>query len=89
MDKEVEELRATCRFNKPHLKGASLLVKINQDVYPIQISGIGNKAIRCSLFIEFDDIIRYKNHRRLENMLYEKITKVYPNKKGGSVWRAL
>ena len=41
------------------------------------------------LDLSYEDILKYKNHRKVEHMLYEKITKVYPNKKGGSVWRAL
>ena len=89
MDQQTRELINCAKFNKHHLKGSTLIVNINGGTYAVHISGIGSKAIRCSLFVEFDDIIRYKNHRRLENMLYEKITKVYSNKKGGSVWKAL
>ena len=51
MDQETKELVNTAKANKKHLKGASLIVNINGDSYPLQISGIGAKSIRLSLFI--------------------------------------
>lgn len=89
MDQQTKELINTAKFNKNFLKGISVIVNINGNAYPLQISGIRTKSLRLSLFVSYEDILKYKNHRKVEHMLYEKITKVYPNKKGGSVWRAL
>ena len=82
------EVRNTARMNKKHLKGKSLIVDINGSKYPLQISGIGQKSIRLSLFVSYEDLIEYKNHKRLENMLWDKINTVYPLKNTSSVWRA-
>lgn len=88
-DSAATDLKRTAKRNKGHLKGSSVITKINNDSYALQVSGIGEKSIRLSLFISYEDLIKYKNHRRLENMIYEKIVKVYPEKKKGTVWRAL
>jgi len=89
MNDAAKELKQTAKINKKHLKGASLITKINNDSYALQVSGIGEKSIRLSLFISYDDLIKYKNHRKLEKMIYDKIVKVYPEKKKGTIWRAL
>ena len=81
------ELKNTAKMNKNHLKGKSLIVDINGSKYALQISGIGQKSVRLSLFVSYEDLIEYKNHHRLENMLYEKINTVYEPKKKGSIWR--
>ena len=70
------ELKNTAKLNKKHLQGKSLIVDINGNTYPLQISGIGQKAIRLSLFVSYEDLINYKNHKRLENMLWDKINTV-------------
>ncbi len=85
----AKELKQTAKFNKKHLRGCSIITKIHNDSYAMQISGIGEKSVRLSLFIPYENLIKYKNHRRLEKMIYDKIVKVYPEKKKGSVWRAL
>lgn len=86
MDQQTKELINTAKFNKNFLKGISVIVNINGNAYPLQISGIRTKSLRLSLFVSYEDILKYKNHRKVEHMLYEKITKVYPNKKG---WECL
>lgn len=86
MDQQTKELINTAKFNKKHLKGASVIVNINGSTYPLQISGIGAKSIRLSLFLPYEDIIKYKNHRRLESIVNQKINKVY-HSKIGTVWR--
>ena len=82
------ELKNTAKMNKNHLKGKSLIVNIDGSTYPLQISGIGQKSIRLSLFISYEDLIDYKNHRRLEHMLWDKINTVYPLKNKNPIWRA-
>lgn len=81
-----EELRNTAKLNQKNLKGSSIIASINNDTYAMQISGIGQKAIRLSLFVSYEDLLKYKNHRRLEHLLYDKITKVY-QKNQKKVWR--
>ena len=88
MDHKQEEIRNTAKRNKNNLKGKSLIVDINGSTYPLQISGIGQKSIRLSLFVSYEDLIKYSNHKRLERMLWDKINKVYPPKNKGLVWRA-
>lgn len=83
----AKELKQTAKFNKKHLKGCSIITKINNDSYAMQISGIGEKSVRLSLFISYDDLIKYKNHRKLEKMIYDKINTVYHSKGKGTVWR--
>lgn len=83
----IQELRNTAKYNKGNLKGSSIIAKINNDSYPLQISGIGAKAIRLSLFVSYEDILKFNHNRKLEHMLYNKINTVYPKKNGGSVWR--
>lgn len=89
MNKAVTELKNTGKLNRKHLKGASIITNINNDSYALHISGIGEKSIRLSLFLTYEDLIKYKNHRKLENQIYNKIVQVYPSKKRGTVWRAL
>ena len=87
MDKEVKELMRTAKFNRGNLKGNSIISNIDGGTYAMQIVGIGNKAVKLSVFCSFEDIIKYKNHRRLENKIYNKIVDVYPSKKKSSIWR--
>ena len=88
MKQEQIELYNTARLNKDNIKGESLIARINNDSYILQISGVGKKADRLSLFLTYEDILKYKNHRRLETMVYRKINKVYPQKNKKSIWRA-
>lgn len=87
--KAVEELRNTARYNKRHLKGQSVIANIYNNSYALSISGIGKKSIRMSLFLSYDDLVKYQHHKKLENMVYTKINTIYPRLNNQGVWRAL
>lgn len=88
MNRKIKELYNTARYNKTTLKKESIIVNIENSHYPLQISGIGSKEVRLSLFIPYQNILDYHHHKHLENVLYDKINTVYPKKKKGTVWRS-
>ena len=89
MNQKIKELYNTARYkNKTALKKESIIVNIDNSNYSLQISGIGSKAVRLSLFIPYEDIINFHHNKHLENVLYNKINTVYPKKKKGTVWRS-
>ena len=87
MTNQIEELRNTAKHNRKHLKGSTILSNIDNSNYSLKIGGIGAKAIKLELFLTYEDIIDYHNHKHLENVLYDKINTLYHSKGKGTVWR--
>lgn len=73
----LHELKNTASHNKINLKGKSIISNIDGSNYALKINGVGRSAVRLSLFVSYDDILRYHNHKHLENVLFNMINKVY------------
>lgn len=87
MNKQIEELKNTAKYNQKHLRYSTLIANIDNSNYSMRIGGIGSKAIRLELFIPYSDILEFHHHKHLENVLYDKINTVYHSKGKGTVWR--
>ena len=85
---EVDELRRTAKFNRKHRVNQTIISNIDNSKYSLKICWISAKGIKLELFLDWDDILKYHNHKHLENVLYNKINTVYPKKKKGTVWRS-
>ena len=83
----ANELIATARHNRKHLIGATIVSNIDNSNYSLRINGVGAKAIKLELFLTYEDILDYHNHKHLENVIYDKINTVYHSKGKGTVWR--
>ena len=87
MTNQIDELRNTAQHNRKFLKGSTILSNIDNSNYSLRIGGVGAKSIKLELFLTYEDILDYHNHKHLENVIYDKINTVYHSKGKGTVWR--
>lgn len=73
----IKELGHTACVNKEHIKYKTIIANINGTDYFLRISGVGAKAIRCDLYLSYEDIQTKKDTNKLESQLYEMINTVY------------
>lgn len=81
MDKEVQELRNLARHNKRHLMNKSIDIELKKSDYPLFIKGVGAKAIKLELYLNYDTILENKNSGYLEQILHDKINRVHQDTK--------
>ena len=87
MSNQIDELKNSARHNRKHLIGSTIISNIDNSNYSLRIGGVGAKTIRLELFLSYEDILNYHNHKHLENVIYDKINTVYHSKGKGTVWR--
>lgn len=87
MDNKITELKNTARHNRKKILGSTIISNIDNSDYSLRVGGIGAKAIKLELYLTYEDILNYHNHKHLENVLYDKINTVYHSKGKGTVWR--
>ena len=73
---DIQRLRNTAQYNREHIKYKTFIAKVDGRNYAFKIMGVGNKAIRLNIFLDYEDILKNKEVG-LEKILHEMINKVY------------
>lgn len=85
MDKEVRELRNLAKHNKRNIMNKSVDLEINGNEYTSFIKGVGSKAVKLELYIYYEDILNEHDKKVLEGILWDKISRVYPDPKSTTI----
>ena len=85
MDKEVREVRNLAKHNKSNIMVKTIDLDLNGKEYPLMIKGVGAKSIKLELYIYYEDILNEHDKQVLEGLLWDKINKVYPDKKSTTI----
>ena len=55
----------------------SIDIEIQEDNYTLFIKGVGGKAIKLELYLNYETLLENKNSGYLEQKIYKKINRVY------------
>lgn len=79
MDNEIKEFRNLAKHNKRNIMNKSIELDINGNEYTTFIKGVGAKAIKLELYVYYEDILSDHDKKVLEGLLWDKISRVYPD----------
>lgn len=71
-DVEVKELFNLAMKKKKNMRFRTYESFINGD-YKVRIGGIGNKSIKCEIYLDYERILDNKDTEGLEQMIYNKL----------------
>ena len=67
---DLQRLKNTASYNKKHLMYKTFIVSINDRNALLKIMGVGKKKVKLDLFVDYEDILKYKDVG-VEKILYE------------------
>ena len=69
---EVRELKNLSMKKKDKMRFKTFDSFINGD-YKVKIGGMGNKSIKCEIYLDYESILLNKSNNGLEQMIYNKL----------------
>lgn len=74
---ELRELKNLARHNKSNVLHKKIRLNVNGNEYELIIKGVGNKAVKLELYLNYERILSNKDIGIIEGVLWEKLNKVY------------
>lgn len=71
-DVEVKELHNLAMKKKSKMRFRTFESLIDGE-YKVKIGGMGNKSIKCEIYLDYRTILENKNNNGLEQMIYDKL----------------
>ena len=77
MSNTVNEIKNLALSQKPHLMYKSIQLSDNDINYQLQIRGVGKKAIKLELYLDYERISNLKDDGTIEKQLWEKLNTIH------------
>lgn len=76
---EVAEVRNLAMKKKKHIRFRTYESHIDGD-YKVRVEGMGDKSIKCVIYLDYKTILENKANNGLENMIYDKLLTIGESK---------
>lgn len=77
IDKEILEVKKLCMHNKPNVMYKKLRIKIDDIEYDFILKGVGKKAIKLELYIDYETLLKNKDTGIVEKKIYDIMSTIY------------
>ena len=74
---EVSEVKTLALHNKPNVMHKKLRIKFDNIEYGFIIKGVGNKAIKLELYVNYETLLKNKDSGLVEKRVYDAISTIY------------